>query len=425
MKIEKGIGLVCCSYLIVGMLSLIRVGDAGAFDQVERRRDQFGKDFSYFIYPIAGDIPGLGSAAGLGATILNIKETDLDFTGFNISGDFSASGYTFLDYHVLKNRLTLDMGLYDFDVSPTIYNRGIHSSKDEYFLPSVKGEYLQGQMTLTFDQRRFETYLRLADGAEQVSKITDSEGQVQAADDTSKHDSRLLSLGAIYDNTDDRLDPRQGLRMELELKKPALSDPLMSRYYISDYNLSAYFPMRRWDTWAFNAFLSDAHVTQEGLMDEVLLAQQRGLNCDVADQACLASESRRVSQLLAQNRYGTATSLGGTQRLRSFSNYRFYAGSALFYGMEYRWNLTDEHRPFDFYVAKGVRTGLQLAFFAEKGTVAEHTSDLFENMKTSYGVGFRLVLTGIVIRADFATGTEGSEFILFINYPWSMFSVDS
>jgi hypothetical protein len=35
------------------------------------------------------------------------------------------------------------------------------------------------------------------------------------------------------------------------------------------------------------------------------------------------------------------------------------------------------------------------------------------------------VLSGIVIRADFAQGNEGSQFQLFITYPWSMFSVDS
>jgi hypothetical protein len=31
----------------------------------------------------------------------------------------------------------------------------------------------------------------------------------------------------------------------------------------------------------------------------------------------------------------------------------------------------------------------------------------------------------VVIRADYAAGDEGREFILFINYPWSMFSVDN
>ena len=100
------------------------------------------------------------------------------------------------------------------------------------------------------------------------------------------------------------------------------------------------------------------------------------------------------------NEYGTASSLGGTQRLRSFENNRYYAGNALFYDVEYRWNLTDEYTPFNYYVAKGIRTGLQLAFFSEQGSVSDKFNDLLKKRRTSYGVGFRLILSGVIIRAD-------------------------
>jgi len=136
-------------------------------------------------------------------------------------------------------------------------------------------------------------------------------------------------------------------------------------------------------------------------------------------------DANLINQRIAANQYGTAALPGGTQRLRSFSNYRFRAAQALFYGAEYRWNLTDEHRPFNLYFAKGIRTGIQLALFAEQGTVADESSQLFKNFKTSVGAGMRVVLTGVVIRMDFANGNEGSEFTVFIDYPWSMFSVDS
>src|SRR5512146_2856223 len=59
---------------------------------IERRRDQFGKDFGYFIYPLASKIPGLGTAEGAGATVLNIAGTDTNFTGFKLVGGFEASG---------------------------------------------------------------------------------------------------------------------------------------------------------------------------------------------------------------------------------------------------------------------------------------------------------------------------------------------
>ncbi|MDH4191176.1 MAG: hypothetical protein OEW21_13350, partial [Betaproteobacteria bacterium] len=206
--------------------------------------------------------------------------------------------------------------------------------------------------------------------------------------------------------------------------------PDSSRYFVNDYNLTAYIPARRWDTLALNVFHSRAHVTHEGLTDYALLQQRYGLDCNQYPAgpdrtACLSAEAAGISGMQGDNRYGTATGLGGTQRLRSYDNWRFYAGQALFYGAEYRWNLTDERTPFNIYVAKGIRTGIQLSAFWERGMVADQFSDLFKDGRTSYGVGLRLVLSGVVVRFDVAHGSEGSKSQIFITYPWSMFSVDS
>jgi hypothetical protein len=146
----------------------------------------------------------------------------------------------------------------------------------------------------------------------------------------------------------------------------------------------------------------------------------------VLEQAdCYSLEQDYLNEVIAGNKYGNASALGGTQRLRSFANGRYRAGQAVFAGAEYRWNLTDEYTPFNIFIAKGVRTGLQLAVFSEAGSVAERTDDLFTVVRYSVGVGFRAVLSGVIIRADIANGDEGTEFVLFINYPWSMFSVDN
>jgi len=392
---------------------------------VDRRRDQYGKDFGYFVYPIAGDIPGLGQAAGLGATLMNMGGSDMDFTGFKVDGDFSASGATLLDINLIPQRLIFDFGYYDYDVAPVDYARGLDSDKDDYLLPKVKGYYWLGQMTLTFMQRKVEAFYRLGLGKSQLLEIREKDGSLYPIGDTSEKNARGDTLGVSFDNTDDRLDPRTGVRAEIARKGFNNEDPLVSDFYIMDYNLTAYVPMRRWDTLAFNLFRSDAHVTRQASTDEAYLKSQFGFNCAPADQACLQVEQEFVDRRIQFNQYGVASSLGGTQRLRSFANGRYTAGHSLFYGLEYRWNLTDERVPFDIFIARGVRTGFQLAFFAEQGSVAENTSDLWRQRRTSYGVGFRLVLSGIIIRADYATGDEGDEFVLFINYPWSLFSVDS
>jgi hypothetical protein len=397
---------------------------------VERRRDQFGKDFGYYIYPIAGEIPGLGTAAGAGASVLNIGGNDTDFTGYYIDGDFRARGFAFLDYHLIPERLIFDVGYNDYLVAPIVYDRGIRSNPDDVIYPKAEGNYVLGQLTLTFEQRRYELFARLFSGRERLHQILDKDEKAFDGVDTDWHSYHPISLGASMDLTDDRLDPRRGFRAEFSSRLPTNEDADRSEYFVNDFNLTGYIPFRRWDTLALNLFYSGALVTRKGETDFATLQQTDGLNCNqyppgIERDDCIATEQKHLNNLIANNRYGTASPLGGTQRLRSYDNYRYYAGKALSYGIEYRWNLTDERTPFDIYIAKGIRTGIQMAAFWERGSVAERNKDLFDDTRTSYGVGFRLILSGVVIRFDVADGDEGTQTQLFITYPWSMFSVDN
>ena len=410
-------------------LLLALSANAAAMDVPERRRDQFGRDFSYFVYPIAADIPGLGKAAGAGASVLNIGQTDADFTGFYIDGDFKASGYALLDLHVLPHRLVVDAGYFDFKVAPIEHSRGIGSDHNDYILPTAVGYYGVAQVTGTFWERRVEAYYRGLRGMQRLTQVRDKNGNAFATFDSDNHAVSMDTVGGTLDFTDDRLDPRRGVRAEAALKIPYVSAPNYSRFVVADYNLTGYVPMRRHDTFAVNLYESDAIVTKKGPTDYATLQQRMGLNCGSIpagpqQDSCFATEKKFIDERIAFNEHGDASSLGGTQRLRSYDNGRFHAGHAVTWGAEYRWNLTDERTPFDIFIAKGIRTGLQLAFFAEQGTVYDQESQRWEHLKASYGLGFRIVLSGIVIRADAAQGSEGGNFILFITYPWSMFSVD-
>ena len=412
------------------LVLLMAISSAGNAGVVERRKDQFGRDFGYYLYPIVGEIPGLGRAAGFGASVLNMGGGDADFTGYYVRGDIKATGAALLDYHALPKRLIFDVGYNDYRVAPTAYNRGIDSDPVDVIRPKVEGRYLLGQMTLTFDERRYEIFVRMLSWENRLLEVLDKDGQAFAGVDTSQKGGNAWSVGGSLDLTDDRLDPRSGMRFEFSSRLPNSRNADESEYFVNDYNLSAYVPMRRWDTLAFNLFYSRAHVTREGTTDLALLQQRYGLNCTQYPvgpdrNACQSAEAKLLANKLADNIYGTASALGGTQRLRSYDNGRFYAGQALFYGAEYRWNLTDERTPFDIYVAKGIRTGIQLAAFWERGMVADEFSQLFKNGRESYGIGARLVLSGVIIRFDLAHGHEGMQSQLFITYPWSMFSVDN
>lgn len=397
---------------------------------VERRKDQFGRDFAYYIFPIAGEIPGMGKATGLGVTLSNMAGGDSDFTGYYVRGDIKATGAALLDYHVLPQRLIFDVGYNDYMVSTTSYNSGSNSDPRNVIYPRIEGNYLLGQLTLTFDERRYEMFARVLNGRNRVMEILDKDNHAFAGVDTSWDSGIYYSLGGSLDLTDDRLDPRTGARFEFSSRLPHRRRADESEYFVNDYNLTGYAPMRKWDTLVFNLFYSHAHVTREGVTDYATLQQRYGLNCSQYPagpdrDSCLFAEANLLASKLENNRYGSASPLGGTQRLRSYDNGRFYAGQALFYGVEYRWNLTDERTPFNIYLAKGIRTGIQLAAFWERGMVANESSQLFKNPRESYGVGFRMILSGVIIRFDLAKGQEGSQSQLFITYPWSMFSVDN
>ena len=125
--------------------------------------------------------------------------------------------------------------------------------------------------------------------------------------------------------------------------------------------------------------------------------------------------------MIANNTYGTASSLGGFSRLRSYPTGRFKGAHTIFYGSEIRWNLTDESTPFDILIMRDIRTSWQIALFYEMGTVADKRSELGDIWRSTTGIGLRMVTaSGMVFRADLATGKEGFSPSIFIGYPWEI-----
>jgi hypothetical protein len=191
-----------------------------------------------------------------------------------------------------------------------------------------------------------------------------------------------------------------------------------------EYNATAYFPLGKRSTWLLNYFRSDAHVTRQGETDPAAIEDQQGLDCSDPSLTPQQQADCRdvVNNIIASNTYGTAASLGGTSHLRSYPEGRFTGAHMVFYGTEIRWTLTEEAHPFDIFIAKDVRTVLQVAAFYEIGSVADLRQDLGNLYRASYGAGFRMVTaSGIVLRADVATGREGIETTIIFGYPWESF----
>jgi hypothetical protein len=333
------------------------------------------------------------------------------------------------DVHVVPERLVMNFGSYTYKVSPMIFRRGMDSSKGDYILTFWDGYSNVGQLALTFDERRCELYARFMNSSGKLDRILDKNHNEFANVDRSLHTENSLNLGFTLDLTDDEQDPRRGTRAEGVRRSTFEQQYMTSKFDIYDMNLTAYLPVGVSSTWAFNAFYSSAEIQSSATTDRTKLKNAIGLNCaaipDPAAKAqCDATEKQFLDDRIAFNQFGMASYLGGTQRLRAYPNGRFFAGKAAFYGTELRLNLTDEKTLMDWFFLRGLRTNLQVAFFAEVGGVADSNADLHKQMRPAYGVGFRALFSGVTIRLDAGFGDEGSQMQLFLDYPWSLFSVD-
>ena len=82
---------------------------------VFERRERPSLELSYFLYPVAGTIPGLQDFYGMGTTVSGIGGSEVDITAISLrgeakyikEGDFGIDILTVLDIPVFTPRLTL------------------------------------------------------------------------------------------------------------------------------------------------------------------------------------------------------------------------------------------------------------------------------------------------------------------------------
>lgn len=140
--------------------------------------------------------------------------------------------------------------------------------------------------------------------------------------------------------------------------------------------------------------------------------QVLALNLHVADTPTWEASS-------AQNRPPAylGARLGGLLRLRGYRGSRFYDRSSWVYSAEYR--LIPKWQPLAGLFNKlGYRVPWwQLTLFADSGRVAPHFDlrDFHQNMKTTMGLGLRILAEGLLVRIDFAKSEEESATVVAID----------
>jgi outer membrane protein assembly factor BamA len=95
--------------------------------------------------------------------------------------------------------------------------------------------------------------------------------------------------------------------------------------------------------------------------------------------------------------------LGGSEDLRGFREYRFRDGNVVILNAEYRWEAF---------------SGLDLATFIDAGQVAPKLTDVdFADMQKSYGFGFRFnTAKSVFLRMDIGFSNEGRQLFLKFNH---------
>ena len=112
--------------------------------------------------------------------------------------------------------------------------------------------------------------------------------------------------------------------------------------------------------------------------------------------------------------------LGGFDRLRGHDTNRYHGRSALLYSAEYRllphWQPLNDWPVFKFYDIPW----WHWTAFAELGRVSERfdLGELHQRMQWSAGIGARMQVEGVVVRAELAVADNSQQFWVMVNQPF-------
>lgn len=348
------------------------IGSLSADWYPERRRDQFPKEDAYLVVPLPYSYPGIGEGLFLLGNASNIFDTTADALLVEITGDASGRVAQFDEVPLLDDELFLSIQIRDINRAAVnqyaIRGMGDSDGTDYTLLDVNQADQAVFRLDYTLYDRRLNYFISRSEDESALNAIRDPDGNlIQQLDSSYSIQNTSDLFGFSFDFTDDYLDPRNGIRFGLSyLDHPANDSNTDPDFYVINYNFLYYLNLREFDTLVVNYFQSDAHVRTIGNINETDIRNELGLNCG-ADPTCLQTEQKLVNNIVDARTYGSAMSLGGLERLRSYPQGRFSGAHSAFLGAEYRWNLTEEATPFNYFFWKDVRTGKQIAFFCRSG----------------------------------------------------------
>ncbi len=203
--------------------------------------------------------------------------------------------------------------------------------------------------------------------------------------------SDIFRLRFNWDNTGSRLIPTSGGRVRLA-SQWGKNEGSNGRWRLYEGTVSGFFNVPIFQQWA---------------KQQVIALNLHAAHTPTWDPA--SAQNRPPAYLGAR--------LGGLMRLRGYRGSRFYDRSNWVYSAEYR--LIPRWQPLATALGKlGYRVPWwQLTFFADRGRVAPDfdPKELHRDMKTTTGIGLRILAEGLLIRIDFAQSEEESTTLVAID----------
>jgi len=400
--------------------------------EIERRRDVFTKQYGHLFVPLPYSLPGLGEGLLFIGNFGNIADTTTDLATILGVGDAEFI-FGFLDeFFIVPDYVYLQyVKAQGFKYALTNYrSRGMNTEKNDFvYALGNYWEYDAPTFKLTLYDRMLELGLGRSKQKGRFEKFVapDSDDLTKQGDTITKFDPALevnfgekLEFSARIDYTDDYRDPRKGVRNILYLDRQTASSSSEPSFDVITNDLQFYIPFLEKSTLVLNLTFSDANVRKEGETDlEVLKQQSNYYSC--TSESCRETTLGNAKNTMNINKHGTSLYLGGPDRLRSYPQQRFQGAHTVYFATEFRWNFSAaDGDEIDLFFMQDLVDEMQVAFFFEQGSVSETKSELGDTVKYSFGSGFRLLSgSGNLYRADFATGDEGPQVTVIIQYPWT------
>lgn len=361
-------------------LALLLASPAAALVPERRRDYEDRRPNEYLVVPAVASLPGVGVFAGVLASTSNVADTGIDAAATAAESiddtDIGIRAVALRDVPLGVPGLTLGYQYADIRLGNFRTYLPGRDSPDFTIPVTARFYYQQVQPALRLWERRFNLTYQL--GYLEGYELDEEGNEYRTA-------SHSAGTGLLLDLTDDVVDPYRGVRFRYNR---SLDAPSRTIFGETDVPADAELASDR------GGIVTDRF----GLTGYAELIESRLIG--VWDAEYFQARGREGSDDVVT---------GGSLPLRGYPEGRWSDRYGVFTGLELRYNLP-AHRELDVVLARGRLVAHQFAAFYEVGQVSPtNDSTLYEDMRHSYGAGYRVLLEAIVLRLDLATSEEGLQ----------------